>query len=114
MLLTNSTINGKVIHQPKEPYIRSTDCSLVTNHLCYNVTNLNFVTDFNASHCGLLSGHLEQLSITCTNLKQLNLAYNESCLKTLKLKLKLFVRFETYYATHATLTTIQQLRITDI
>ena len=84
MLLTNSTINGKVIHQLKKPYIRSEEHSLVTSHLCYNVANLNFVTDFDTSHCGLLSGHLEQLSIACPNLERLNLAYNERCLENLK------------------------------
>ena len=83
MLLTNSTINGKVIHQLKRPYIRSEEHSLITSHLC-NVTNLNFVTDFDASHCGLLSGHLEQLSIACPNLKRLDLKGNKSCLKSLR------------------------------
>ena len=83
MLLTNSTINGKVIHQLKKPYIRSEEHSLITSHLC-NVTNLNFVTDFVASHCGLLSGHLEQLSIACPNLKRLDLKANKSCLESLK------------------------------
>ena len=48
------------------------------------MTNLNFVTDFDASHCGLLSGHLEQLSIACPNLKRLDLNGNRSCLKCLK------------------------------
>ena len=83
MLLTNSTINGKVIHQLKKPYIQSEEHSLITSHL-YNVTNLNFVTDFDASHCGLLSGHLEQLSIACPNLKRLDLKGNKSCLESLK------------------------------
>ena len=84
MLLTNSTINGKAIHQLKEPpHIRSKDYSLVTNHLC-NVTNLNFVTDFDASHCGLLSDNLQQLSVVCPNLERLNLKDNSSCLESLK------------------------------
>ena len=83
MLLTNSTINGKVIHQLKEPNIQSEENSLITSRLC-NVTNLNFVTDFDASYCKLLSGHLEQLSIACPNLKRLDLNHNESCLESLK------------------------------
>ena len=83
MLLTNSTINGKVIHQLKRSYIQSIDYSLVTNYLC-NVTNLNFVTDFDASDYGLLSGHLEQLSVTCPNLERLNLNDNSHCLEKLK------------------------------
>ena len=83
MLLTNSTINGKVIHQLKKPYIQSEEHSLITNHLC-NVINLNFVTDFVASYCGLLSGHLEQLSVACPNLKRLDLKDNRSCLESLK------------------------------
>ena len=84
MLLTNSTINGKVIHQLNKPYIRSEEYSLVTSHLRCNVATLNFVTDFDASCFGLLSGHLEQLSVSCTNLERLNLAFNESCLESLK------------------------------
>ena len=84
MLLTNSTINGKVIHQLKEPYIRSEEDSLITSRLCCNVGTLNFVTDFDASRCGLLSGHLEQLSVACPNLERLNLKYNRNCLESLK------------------------------
>ena len=84
MVLNHSTINGKLIHQLKKPYIQSKDYSLVTNHLCYNVTNLNFVTDFDASNCGLLSDHLEQISVSCPNLKQLDLKGNVSCLESLK------------------------------
>ena len=86
MLLTNSTINGKVIHQQlKEPScIRSEEYLFVTSHLCCNVSTLNFVTDFDASHCGLLSSHLEQLSVACPNLEQLNLKDNRNCLESLK------------------------------
>ena len=84
MLLTNSTINGKVMHQLKKPYIRSEEHSLITSHMCCNVRTLNFVTDFDASHCGLLSDHLEQLSIACPNLEQLNLSGNTNCLESLK------------------------------
>ena len=84
MLLTNSTINSKVIHQLKEPsYVGSEERSLITSHLCCNVSTLNFVTDFVASHCGLLSDHLEQLSIACPNLERLNLKLNIKCLESL-------------------------------
>ena len=85
MLLTNSTNNGKAFHQLKEPpYMRSEERSLITSHLCCNVSTLNFVTDFDASYCGLLSGHLEQLSIACPNLERLNLKHNRNCLESLK------------------------------
>ena len=84
LLLSNSTINGKVVHQLKRPYIRSIDYSLVTSHLCCNVATLNFVTDFDASCFGLLSDHLEKLSIACPNLKRLNLQGNRKCLESLK------------------------------
>ena len=84
MLLTNSTINGKVIHQLKEPSLSLEKRSLITSHLCCNVSTLNFITDFDASCCGLLSGHLEQLSIACPNLERLNLNDNSHCLENLK------------------------------
>ena len=61
----------------------SEERSLITSHLCCNVSTLNFVTDFVASHCGLLSDHLEQLSIACPNLERLNLKLNIKCLESL-------------------------------
>ena len=84
MLLTNSTINGKVIHQLKKPYIELKEYSLITSHLFCNVSTLNFITDFDASRCGLLSSHLEQLSVACPNLERLNLNNNIDCLENLK------------------------------
>ena len=50
----------------------------------YSLSDLNIVTDFTASHDGLLSSHLEQLSITCPNLEQLNLERNVKCLEPLQ------------------------------
>ena len=45
---------------------------------------MSFVTDFTATDCRLLSGHLEQLSLICLNLKQLNLSGNPRCLLSLQ------------------------------
>ena len=54
------------------------------SNLCCNVSSLSFVTDFTARRCGLLSGHLEQLSIACLNLERLDLGGNASCLESLQ------------------------------
>ena len=46
---------------------------------------LNSVVNFDLSNCDhLLSGHLEQLAISCPNIQQLNVQYSESCLKSLQ------------------------------
>ena len=45
---------------------------------------MNIVTDFTASHDGLLSRHLELLSITCPNLERLNLELNVNYLEPLQ------------------------------
>ena len=84
LLLTNSAGDGKVVH--KASVIRSDEFLFCTSNLHCNVSSLNFVTDFVAKNCGLLSGHLEQLSIVCTcpNLERLNLRGNTSCLESLR------------------------------
>ena len=82
LLLTNSTGDGKVVH--KASVIQSDDFLFCTSNLCCNVSGLNFITDFIAKSCGLLSGHLEQLSITCPNLERLDLRSNTSCLESLQ------------------------------
>ena len=46
---------------------------------------LNSVVHFDLSNCDcLLSGHLEQLAISCPDIQQLNLQYSEDCLKSLQ------------------------------
>ena len=46
--------------------------------------SLNSIVHFDLSCCdSLLSGHLEQLAISCPNIQQLNLQYSEDCLKSL-------------------------------
>ena len=82
LLLTNSTGDGKIVH--KASVIQSDQFLFYTSNLCCNVSGLNFVTDFIATSCGLLSGHLEQLSIACPNLERLNLRSNTSCLESLQ------------------------------
>ena len=82
LLITNSTSNGKVVH--KASVIKSDLYSFRTSSLCCNVSSLSFVTDFTATNCKLLSDHLEQLSLACPNLEQLNLSGNIRCLESLQ------------------------------
>ena len=82
LLITNSTSNGKVVH--KASVIKSGYHSFHTSSLCCNVSSLSFVTDFTATNCKLLSDHLEQLSLACPNLEQLNLSGNIRCLESLQ------------------------------
>ena len=47
--------------------------------------SLNCVVDFDLSGCGcLLSGHLEQVTIACPNLRRLGLQSNSRCLTRLR------------------------------
>ena len=81
LLLTNSTFNGKAVHELKVPsvqsYVNRTLSRLVSSQMRCSVNNLNIINNFTA-HCrlssssssgGLLSNHLEQLSIACPNLE---------------------------------------------
>ena len=55
------------------------------DHINCKISSVNFVTDFDLTHCDLLSSdHLELLSIICPNLKRLNLSKGKNCLKSLK------------------------------
>ena len=82
LLLTNSSNNGKVVCEAS--VIKSSEFSFCTSKLCSNVSSLSFVTDFTAMGCGLLSGHLEQLSVVCPNLERLDLRGNTKCLESLQ------------------------------
>jgi len=54
-------------------------------HFNSDITDLSFVTHFDASHCGTLhSGHLEQLALACPYLQHLNLQGNSHCLERLQ------------------------------
>ena len=81
MVLTNSISNGKVVHKA---LVKSDKFSFCTSNLYSNVSSLSFVTDFTATDCELLSGHLEQLSVACPNLERLNLRGNTKCLESLQ------------------------------
>ena len=88
LLLTNSSNNGKVVHkasliQSDEDGIEISSCIRLSGLRC-NVSSLSFLTEFTATRCGLLSGHLEQLSIVCPNLERLALRGNTSCLESLQ------------------------------
>ena len=55
------------------------------DQLNFSITDLSFVTEFDASHCeSLTSEHLEQLAIVCPNLCRLNLTSNSDCLNSLQ------------------------------
>ena len=85
LCLYDSTFNGKVVYELKVPVTQP------PVPVCCSVSNLNIVTNFNASclHLsssshGILSSHLEQLSSVCPNLEWLNLDGNANCLESLQ------------------------------
>ena len=91
--LHNSTFNDKVVHELKVPVIQPPVIQppVPASDICCSVSNLNIVTDFNASCIflsassrGILSSHLEQLSSVCPNLERLNLQGNANCLESLQ------------------------------
>ena len=84
LLLTESIYNGKVVHKAaavsSKMFQNSYDAKV-----CCKVTDLSFVTHFDAAFCDKFSSnHLEQLSVTCPNLQQLNLRNNAICLLKLQ------------------------------
>ena len=82
LLLTDCTDHSKTVHKAKPQTINKL---LKKNQLYVSITNLNFVTDFDASYCeSVTSKHLEQLAVVCPNLYRLNLRSNGDCLKSLQ------------------------------
>jgi len=84
LLLTESNFNGKVVHKAvavsSKMFQNSFDAKV-----CCKVTDLRLVTHFDVAFCDKFnSNHLEQLSVTCPNLQQLNLRNNTVCLKNLQ------------------------------
>ena len=72
--LSSCTYNGNVLH--KATMVKLYDATIDSN-LNSNVTDLSFVTHFDASYCqSLYSDHLELVGIMCPNLKELNLYSN--------------------------------------
>ena len=82
LLLTNCTDGDNILHKAKMVMRSNINGD---GHLKSDMTDLTFVTHFDASLCKLLhSGHLEQLAVMCPNLQQLNLEDNVNCLKSLQ------------------------------
>jgi len=80
ILLTDSMYGGEVLHKAVMTRLSTDYCSHYSD-----VTNLSFVTHFDASLCkALYSGHLEQLAMACPNLQHLDLQDNCHCLEKLQ------------------------------
>ena len=76
--ITEGSYHGKKV---QKALLTASDCQYIDT----SVTNLAFVTYFDASICAVLfPGHLEQLSIACPNLQRLNLTRNYDCLNNLQ------------------------------
>jgi len=87
LLLTNSTHNGKTLHKAfvtEKFFGYDSGSNVIGDHLSASVMNLSCITHFDAS-CfkSLFPGHLEQISVACPLLKQLNLEGNSNCLRNL-------------------------------
>ena len=83
ILLTDSTYDGNVVHKAEMiSWLSSNDSS---SHFNNNITDLNFVTHFDASRSAkLCSDNLKQLAMTCPNLKHLDLERSYCCLMQLQ------------------------------
>ena len=77
LLLTDCTYDNQVLYKASLRPFRSVQ-------LNRKFTNLELLTEFNASYNDVLSNHLEQLAIACPNLQRLNLEQNGRCLKSLQ------------------------------
>ena len=81
-LTSRLTYDGKTVH--KATLAPLSEIS-VESHLNSDITNLKFVTHFDASYCkSVHCGHLEQLALACPNLKEVNLKGNVNCLRCLQ------------------------------
>jgi len=82
LLLTDYTNHRKTVYKAKPQTINKI---VKKNQLNLSISDLNFVTDFDASYCeSVKSEHLEQLAVVCPNLCRLNLRSNGDCLKSLQ------------------------------
>ena len=79
IILTNYTYGSKPLH--KAVMMDSIAGSI---HYYNDISNLNFVTQFDAVDCRMHSGHLEQLALACPNLQYLDLQWNFNCLQSLQ------------------------------
>jgi len=90
LLLTNSSHNGKAAHKAftvsaDEYFGFDNIVSISDSHLNTSYESLCFVTHLDASWFGLVaSEHLQQISVLCCNLQELNLEYNPNCLRRLE------------------------------
>ena len=87
LLLTNCTHNGKRLHKAfvtRKYFGYDSGNNVIGDHVNTSVINLSFITHFDASDFkSLFPGHLEQISVACPHLKQLNLEGNNDCLRSL-------------------------------
>ena len=83
MLITNCVYDNETVCKAMCVYSRWLDENESLNYL--KIPMFMSVVHFDLSWCNcLLSGHLEQLAITCPNLQRLNLQYADKCLKSLQ------------------------------
>jgi len=81
MFLTDCVCHGETLL--KAVMLKLYD-DIELNHFKSDVTSLSCVIQFDATHCNLYPGHLEQLAVACPNLQHLNLLGNSHCLKRLQ------------------------------
>jgi len=81
-LTSRLTYDGKTVHKVTLAPLSE---SSVESHFNSDITDLKFVTHFDASYCkSVHCGHLEQLALACPNLEELNLKGNVNCLRCLQ------------------------------
>jgi len=81
VFLTNCVCGGNTVY--KAACMQSCHEEKLTEFI--TPYTFDFVVDFDLSCCNsLLSGHLEQVAITCPNLQRLSLRSSKNCLKSLK------------------------------
>jgi len=84
LLLTDNIYGGKVMCKAVAVSNKVLQNSYDVQFCC-KVPDLRFVTHFDAAYCDAFTpSHLEQLSISCPDLQQLNLRNNALCLKKLQ------------------------------
>ena len=84
LLLTNCIHSNKVLSKAAVVLRSQRNDIIQSDYYINDIANLAFLTHFNATDCHQLhSGHLEQLTIACPNLLELNLENNINCLKSL-------------------------------
>ena len=78
LILTDSIVHNQVVYKASLRQFQ-----LAVQVKC-TFSNLEFLTEFDASHFDANSDQLEQLAFACPNLQRLNLYRNKQCLKSLR------------------------------